>query len=93
MTNIICAIEIFNDIVNFIVDKLPPDEVIAFRPSPRAQRRFDELSRAIQGGVAASGERAEMDDNWVLARRRHGVTYNRRINCDDCQSVLQRLTN
>lgn len=53
----------------YIVDKLPPDEVIAFRPSPRAQQRFDKLSRAIKGGVAASGKRAKMNDCIRLEHR------------------------
>ena len=58
--------EIFEDVVNFMVDKLPPDEVISFRPSPRAQERFDELSQAIKSGQATPDERAEMEDNIRL---------------------------
>lgn len=54
--------EIYEDVVNFIVDKLPPDEVISFRPSPNAQQRFEALSQAIKSGEATSDERAEMEE-------------------------------
>lgn len=54
--------EIYEDVVNFIVDKLPPAEVISFRPSPNAQQRFEELSQAIKSGQATPDERAEMEE-------------------------------
>ena len=38
--------EIFEDLVNFLVEKLPAEEVISFCPSPRAQERFNELSNS-----------------------------------------------
>ncbi len=60
--------EIFEDVVNFIVDKLPADEVISFRPSPRAQQRFEELTAAIQAGDATPDERAEMEECLRLER-------------------------
>ena len=54
--------EIYEDVVNFIVDKLPSDEVISFRPSPSAQQRFAELSQTIKSGEATPDERAEMEE-------------------------------
>ena len=50
----------FEDIAPFIVERLPLDEGIAFRPSPRAQQRFDELCQAIKSGHATPDERAEV---------------------------------
>lgn len=58
--------QVFEDVVNFLVDKLPAEEVISFRPSPRAQERFNELSSAIETGVATPDERAEMEQNIQL---------------------------
>ena len=58
--------EIFEDVVNFLVDKLPPEEVLSFRPSARAQERFDHLSEAIKTGRASAEERAEMEQNIQL---------------------------
>lgn len=58
--------EIFDDLVNFLVDKLPPEEVISFRPSPRAQERFNALLQAIQAGTATPDECAEMEQNVQL---------------------------
>ena len=58
--------EVFEDVVNFLVDKLPAEEVISFRPSPRAQERFNELSSAIKTGVATPDEHAEMAQNIQL---------------------------
>lgn len=58
--------EVFEDVVNFLVEKLPAEEVISFRPSPRAQERFDQLSRAVQSGKATPEERAEMEQNIQL---------------------------
>ena len=58
--------ELFEDVAPFVVDKLPPDEVISFRAAPRAQERFDELSQAIQSGQSTPDERAEMEDNIRL---------------------------
>ena len=54
--------EIYEDVVNFIVDKLPSDEVISFRPSPNAQQRFAQLSQTIKSGEATPDERAEMEE-------------------------------
>ncbi len=58
--------EIFEDLVNFLVEKLPAEEVISFCPSPRAQERFNELSNSIKSGVATPSERAEMEQNIQL---------------------------
>lgn len=58
--------EIFDDLVNFLVEKLPAEEVISFRPSPRAQERFNELSNAVKFGLATPAERAEMEQNIQL---------------------------
>lgn len=58
--------QIFEDLVNFIVEKTPPAEVIAFRPSPRAQQRFDELSARVKSGQATPEERLEMEHNLEL---------------------------
>ncbi len=58
--------EIFEDVVNFLVDKLPPDEVISFHPSARAQERFNELSSAMKAGTATLEERTEMDQSIQL---------------------------
>ena len=58
--------EFFEDLVNFLVEKLPPEEVVSFRPSPRAQERFNELSTAVKTGVATPEERAEMEQNIQL---------------------------
>ena len=58
--------EIFEDVAPFIVDKLPPDEVLSFRAAPRAQERFSELSQVIKSGQATPDERAEMEDNIRL---------------------------
>ena len=57
---------IFEDLVTFIVEKTPSDEVLAFRPSARAQQRFEELSVRVKSGEATPEERAEMERNIEL---------------------------
>lgn len=58
--------EIFEDVVNFLVDKLPAEEVISFRPSPRAQDRFIELTNAVKSGTATQEEWTELEQNVQL---------------------------
>ena len=58
--------QIFEDLVNFIVEKTPPAEVIAFRPSPRAQQRFDELCALAKSGQATPEEHLEIERNLEL---------------------------
>ena len=58
--------QIFEDLVNFIVEKTPPAEIIAFRPSPRAQQRFDELSARVKAGQATPEEHLEIERNLEL---------------------------
>ncbi|RYX85589.1 hypothetical protein EON83_04420 [bacterium] len=58
--------EIFEDVVNFLVDKLPSEEVISICPSARAQERFNQLSNAVKTGGATPEKRAELEQNIQL---------------------------
>ncbi len=72
--------EVFDDLVNFLVEKLPPQESISFCPTPEAQKWFNELSATLKTDVASAEERAVMELNIELEHMMQLAKARRAVN-------------
>lgn len=58
--------QIFEEVADFFAAELPAEKVLAFRPSPQAQARVDELLWQSKNGSLTPDERAELDHYMQL---------------------------
>jgi hypothetical protein len=52
---------LFDELLDFLVEKATPQELLAFRPSEAAQQRADELTDKNKAGELSAAERAELE--------------------------------
>ena len=65
MTNIA---PIYDDFLNYLVEKATPAEILAFRPSSKALARAEILLDRSSEGVLTLDERAELDQMLQMDR-------------------------
>ncbi len=63
---------IYDELLDFLVEKASPQELLAFRPSAAAQARAEELTEKNKAGTLSPQERAELEqmlqfDGFVTA--------------------------
>lgn len=51
---------VYDELLDYLVSKATPDEILAFRPSPQAQARADELTERNKDETLTADERAEL---------------------------------
>ena len=56
----------YEEIVDFIAAGTTPESVVAFRPTPAAVQRVEDLVARSRDGVISSDEQAELDDYFQL---------------------------
>jgi len=63
--------DISEDFLEFLIERLSPEEIISFKVSPETQQRADELTERNKSGEITPDERAElqrmMDWNSTLS--------------------------
>ncbi|MAS36927.1 MAG: hypothetical protein CL610_23185 [Anaerolineaceae bacterium] len=59
---------IYDELLDFLVEKASPQELMAFRPSSAAQQRADELTEKNKAGTLSAQERAELEQMLALDR-------------------------
>jgi hypothetical protein len=52
---------LFDELLDFLVEKATPQELLTFRPSEAAQQRADELTDKNKSGELSAPERAELE--------------------------------
>jgi hypothetical protein len=52
---------LFDEQLDFLVEKATPQELLAFQPSEAAQQRADELTEKNKSGELSASERAELE--------------------------------
>jgi hypothetical protein len=52
---------VFHELIDYLVDRATPEEILAFRVSEAAQQRADELTERNKAGLLTSYERMELD--------------------------------
>jgi hypothetical protein len=57
---------IYDELLDFLVEKANPQELLAFRPSAAAQARADELTEKNKAGILTPQERAELEQMLEL---------------------------
>ena len=63
---------IYDELLDFLVEKATPQELLAFRPSEVAQQRAEELTEKNKAGTLTPQEQAELEqmlafDQFVTA--------------------------
>lgn len=51
----------YDEFLEYLAQKASPDEIIAFRASPTAQRRADELTELNKTGTLSDTEKIELE--------------------------------
>lgn len=57
---------VFDDLLDFLVEKATPKEILAFKPSDSAQQRADELTEKNKSGQLSAEERNELEQMLKL---------------------------
>jgi hypothetical protein len=52
---------VYDDFVNFVVDQVPPEEILAFKVSAAAQKRLEKLLERLKADEITPEEKAELD--------------------------------
>lgn len=60
---------IYDELIDFLVDKASPEEILAFKPSQRAQTRAADLLDRNNAGVLTPEERLELEQMLYFERR------------------------
>jgi hypothetical protein len=60
---------IYDELIDFLVDKASPEEILAFKPSPRAQMRAEVLLDRNNAGVLTPEEQLELEQMLYFERR------------------------
>ena len=56
------SISVYDDLFDFIIEKATPEAVLAFKVSPKAQKRAAKLLDKNNAGTLTPKERAELDE-------------------------------
>ncbi|MCC6803574.1 MAG: hypothetical protein IT319_11880 [Anaerolineae bacterium] len=59
---------IYNDLLDYLIEKATPAEILAFQPSTDAQTRAELLLERSSEGVLTADERAELDQMLQVDR-------------------------
>lgn len=59
---------IYNDLLDYLIQKATPAEILAFQPSAEAQSRAEMLLERNNEGVLTAEERAELDQMLQVDR-------------------------
>jgi hypothetical protein len=52
---------VYEDFLNFLLEKLSPEDILSFKASPKAQERADELMERNNSGEITKDERGELE--------------------------------
>ena len=55
------AIPIYHELADFIVEKISPDEILAFKVSPASQRRAEQLVELMKTAELSPEQSAELE--------------------------------
>ncbi len=58
----------YDKLLDFLVEKATPEEILALRPSDEAQQRAEELTERNKAGVLTSEEAVELEQMRQLNR-------------------------
>lgn len=59
---------VYDDFLDYLIDKATPAEILAFQPSPKALARAETLLDRSSEGVLTPEERAELDQMLQMDR-------------------------
>lgn len=59
---------VYDDFLNYLVEKATPAEILAFQPSPKALERAEALLDRSSEGALTPDERAELDQMLQMDR-------------------------
>lgn len=57
---------VYEELIDFLVQHIPPQAIIDFRPSPQSQARVDALLSASKGSGLSPDEKREMEQYLML---------------------------
>ena len=59
---------VYDDLLNYLIEKATPGEILAFKPSKVAQERANELLEANSAGTLTPEEEAELEQMLQIDR-------------------------